>query len=593
MKQIFGLTALTTIIFALHSPSASARQEQLRENLYLAYPPPNHQTTADKIFFIGNAPPQGEVLINDRPIDRSKTGNFAPSFPLEIGENTFTISYQDETIAVTITRLSVQPKIPDRVAFAENSLTPARNITRLPNESICFSAIAPLDAKVSVRLGFKTIPLLPQTDEVDLPPNWAIYTSENQKTYIKIGQYKGCTKISRPGNWGRPLFRLRKDRQTFTKRGPASVTILAADRRNIIEVIADAGVARTGPSTTYSRLTPLPRGTRATVTGSEGDWLRLDYGAWIKASETKILPDLSRSRSIIRSIIAKQVNNSTEIVFPLQNPVPVSVKQGDRTFTLTLHNTTAQTDIIRLDDNPYIKRLDWEQINPTTVEYTFILKSKQQWGYDLKYRGRSLVLTLRHPPRVLSRSKNIGSLKGIKILLDPGHGGKELGARGPTGYPEKEVNLIVAKLLRDELESRGAIVYMTREEDRFVSLGDRVNLINTVRPAIALSIHYNALPDSGNAIDTRGVGMFWYHPMAHDLAVFLESYLVKKLDRPSYGVFWNNLALTRPHTAPAVLLELGFMINPEEFEWISDPQQQTILAVSLADALSEWFATVD
>ena len=444
-----------------------------------------------------------------------------------------------------------------------------------------------------MRLGYKTIPLLPQADQVDLPPNWAIYTSENQNTFIKIGQYKGCTKISREGNLGRPLFRLRLDGKTVTKRSPARVSILSPTRLDVIEVIADAGVARTGPSTTYSRLTPLPRGTRATVTATEGDWLRLDYGAWIKASETKILPTRIQPRSIIRSISAKQVNNSTEIIFPLQNPVPVSVKQGDRTFTLTLHNTTAQTDIIRLNNNPYIKRLDWQQITPTTVEYTFILKQQQQWGYNLKYRGRSLILTLRHPPQTLSFSKNLRSLRGIKILLDPGHGGKELGAKGPTGYPEKEVNLVVSKLLRDELVRRGAIVYMTREEDVFVSLQDRVNFINTVQPTIALSIHYNALPDSGNAIDTKGVGVFWYHPMAHNLAVFLENYLVKNLDRPSYGVFWNNLALTRPHSAPSVLLELGFMINPEEFEWICDPQQQIILATSLADALTEWFASID
>lgn len=592
MKQILGLTALTSIIFAFNSASTSAQQKS-PENLYLAYPPPNHQTTAKQIFLIGNAPPQGQVFINDRLIQRSQTGNFAPTFPLEIGENTFTISYQDEEIEIIVTRVAVQPTIPDRVTFAENSLTPAENIARLPNESICFGAIAPLNATVSVRLGYKTIPLLPQADEVDLPSNLAIYTSENQNTFIKIGQYKGCTKISREGNLGRPLFRLRLYGRTVTKRSPARVSILSPTRLDVIKVIADAGVARTGPSTTYSRLTPLPRGTRATVTGIEGDWLRLDYGAWIKASETKILPTTIQPQSIIRSISAKQVNNSTEIIFPLQNPVPVSVKQGDRTFTLTLHNTTAQTDIIRLDDNPYIKRLDWQQITPTKIKYTFILKQQQQWGYNLKYRGRSLILTLRHPPQALSFSQNLRSLRGIKILLDPGHGGKELGAKGPTGYPEKEVNLIISKLLRDELVRRGAIVYMTREEDVFVSLQDRVNLINTVQPAIALSIHYNALPDSGNAIDTKGVSVFWYHPMAHNLAVFLENYLVENLDRPSYGVFWNNLALTRPHSAPSVLLELGFMINPEEFEWICDPQQQIILATSLADALTEWFASID
>jgi N-acetylmuramoyl-L-alanine amidase len=153
---------------------------------------------------------------------------------------------------------------------------------------------------------------------------------------------------------------------------------------------------------------------------------------------------------------------ATEVIFPLQVPVPVSVQQGDRSFTLTLYNTTAQTDIIRLNDDPVISRLDWQQVAPGQLQYTFNLKSQQQWGYSLRYEGTSLVLSLRHPPRV-SSTQNPKSLAGIKILLDPGHGGPEdTGATGPTGYPEKNVTLIMAKLVREQLQARGATVYMTR-----------------------------------------------------------------------------------------------------------------------------------
>ena len=69
----------------------------------------------------------------------------------------------------------------------------------------------------------------------------------------------------------------------------------------------------------------------------------------------------------------------------------------------------------------------------------------------------------------------------------------------------------------------------------------------------------------------RGISTFWYNTQAHSPAIpFYISTSVNTLDRPDAGVFWNNLALTRPHTAPAILLELGFMINPQEFEWISE-----------------------
>jgi len=189
----------------------------------------------------------------------------------------------------------------------------------------------------------------------------------------------------------------------------------------------------------------------------------------------------------------------------------------------------------------------------------------------------------------VSSSLPTQTLQGITILLDPGHGSEnDLGARGPTGYPEKDVNLVVSTLLRDELIERGATVVMTREGDDDLYPGDRVDIINELEPDLALSIHYNALPDSGDAVNTAGIGTFWYHPQAHSLAVFLHNYLVDTLDRPSYGVFWNNLALTRPTVAPAVLLELGFMINPDEFEWITDPNSQRQLADALADGIVAW-----
>lgn len=558
--------------------------------LFLAYPPDHHQTQSATIFFIGTASPSGEVTINNQPIQRSKAGHFAPSFPLQMGDNTFVLRHNNQEIQIKITRVSAQSEPLLGVAFAKDSLTPKQDIARFPGELICFSAIAPQNATVTAQLKRQTIPLLPQVKTVELPPNSAVLTAQNQVVASVTGQYQGCTSFAEPGNLGRPVFQLSLNNQTITQAATGTVEILPPERLQVIEVVTKTGTARTGPSSDYSRLTPLPQGTVAAVTGKEGEWLRLDYGAWIAQKETQFMTNAIAPHSLIRSITSRKVDGATEIIFPLQIPVPVSIQQGTQTLTLSLYNTTAQTDTIRLDDDPVIQRLDWQQVSPKQVDYTFNLKSKQQWGYDLRYQGTSLILSLRHPPRLVNSQTR--PLEGIKILLDPGHGGKETGAIGPTGYPEKAVTLTVAKLLEQALSDRGATVYLTRETDTDVSLQERVDLIDRLKPAISLSLHYNALPDGGDAIKTDGVSTFWYHPQAHDLAIFLENYLVQALKRPSYGVFWNNLALTRPQIAPAVLLELGFIINPEEFEWIANPQEQQRLAKTLADGITQWFEEV-
>ncbi|MDZ8035352.1 N-acetylmuramoyl-L-alanine amidase [Nostoc sp. DedSLP04] len=590
MKNLLGLVILGCILtssVALAEPS-----------LIVVFPQTNYQTSAQKIFFLGTAPPDGQVLINSKPITRSKAGHFSPSFPLQLGENLFTVRYHNQELKIKVIGLNASPELPQGVAFAKDSLTPAVDIARLPGEVICFGAlaklpegIAPPNANVSVTLANQTIALLPQPQQAQLPSNLAALTGQNQPhAQSSLGNYQGCTTVATAADLGKPQFQLTLDGKTITQPGSGKIEILSRAQLPVFEVTVESGVARTGPSTDYSRLTPLPKGTRATVTGREGEWLRLDYGAWINSKETRILPGAVPSQTIIRSVGYRQLPSATEIVFPLQVPVPVSVQQSEGAFALTLYNTTAQTDIIRLDDDPLIYRLDWQQEAPGQVKYTFNLKKAQQWGYKLRYDGTTLVLALRHPPKIGNTRRKL--LANFKIVLDPGHGGKESGASGPTGYLEKDVNLVVSKLLRDELVKEGATVVMTREDDKEVSLVERQAIISQEEPAIALSIHHNSLPDDGDAEKTKGFGAFWYQPQAHSLAIFLQNYVVKKLGRPSYGVFWDNLALTRPADAPSVLLELGFMSNPDEFEQVVNPEEQKKMAKAIAQGITEWVRSV-
>ena len=362
-------------------------------------------------------------------------------------------------------------------------------------------------------------------------------------------------------------------------------------------MIAVEADARTGASTDFSRLTPLPKGTKAVITAKQGDWLRLDYGGWVRKSMVEIEDMEALPRSIVKSINTKrfitQVDKNniwTELTIPLEVPVPIAIVQGDRTMMLTLYNVTAQTDTISIAPDSIINKIDWAQPEPDKVTYTINLKPKQQWGYKVRYEGTNLVLSFKHPPIIAStNSPESQPLKDIKILLDAGHGGKEdLGSRSPTGYPEKNATLITSQLLQTELQNRGAKVVMTRNDDSDVDLAARIAKINQEEPTLSISIHYNALPDDGDAINTVGVGAFWYNAQAEDFAKFINTYIANKLNRRNYGVYWNNLALARPTIAPSVLLELGFMINPVEFEWIIDPQQQKLLATTLADGITEW-----
>ena len=250
---------------------------------------------------------------------------------------------------------------------------------------------------------------------------------------------------------GNPTYKLEVNTPTpitVSQAAPGKIQILSPVNLDIAEVKVDSGITRTGAGSDLCRLTPLPKGTKAAITarqmgnnnGKQANWVRLDYGAWMLADQVQVNTGVAvPPKTIVKSVTSQERPGSTDVIFPLQVAVPLSLDRGQNTFTLTLYNTTAQTDIIKFNDNPVVSGLNWKQTAPGVVQYVFNLKSKQQWGYKVKYQGSSLVLSLRHPPK-LDRSNINKPLAGMKILLDPGHGGKDSGALGPNGYAEKDAN---------------------------------------------------------------------------------------------------------------------------------------------------------
>ncbi|TYQ24790.1 N-acetylmuramoyl-L-alanine amidase [Pseudanabaena sp. UWO310] len=605
MRRLIGI--LTIAIFSFLVVTATSAQNFVPPTqLHLTYPPLQHTTNSDRLFFIGTAPKDGNVSINGKLIQRSEAGHFAPSLPLQLGENNFNIKYvnlagepnRDRQINVKVLRESRITLPPQNIGFIKDSLFPSVDIARQPNERICFEAIATPNATVLARVGDREIPLLPRRRNTQLPPNSSVLTGNNQATEESpSGYFRGCASFENASKLGQPEYEMRfKDRsgdRIVKEKATGTVEILSPTHVQVAKITAIVADARTGASTDFSRLTPLPQGTKAVITGKQGAWLRLDYGGWVRKSMIAIEEDAENfANSNVRSINTRRIIDHdqawTEVTIPLEIPIPIAIVQSDRTFALTLYNVTAQTDTISIAPDTIINKLDWVQSDSHKVTYTLSLKPKQQWGYQVRYQGTNLILLLKHPP-VLTAAKDRQPLEGVKILLDAGHGGNEdLGARSPTGYPEKYATLTTATLLQSELQNRGVNVVMTRTEDRDVDLGTRVTKIEQEQPTLAISLHYNALPDDGDALNTSGMGAFWYNPQAEDFAKFINTYVSQKLARPNYGVYWNSLALTRPTIAPSVLLELGFMINPVEFEWIVDRQQQKLLAATLADGITEW-----
>jgi N-acetylmuramoyl-L-alanine amidase len=124
---------------------------------------------------------------------------------------------------------------------------------------------------------------------------------------------------------------------------------------------------------------------------------------------------------------------------------------------------------------------------------------------------RVVVDVARNPPGVRGR----GARQVARVVLDPGHGGRDVGAVGPAGVREKDVTLDVAHRVAPILAAQGVQVVLTRDDDRFVSLEERTARANAVAADLFVSIHCNASEGHGR----RGIETYVLDTTRDEIAV--------------------------------------------------------------------------
>lgn len=178
------------------------------------------------------------------------------------------------------------------------------------------------------------------------------------------------------------------------------------------------------------------------------------------------------------------------------------------------------------------------------------------------------------------------SLNGAVIVLDPGHGGEDVGAlNGNTSLIEKELNLKTAHKLKQKLEEKGAQVIMTRETDQWVELTDRPKMSNENLADVFISIHYDASTES----TWNGTSTYYFHEGDYDLANAINTQL-KNLGMDNRGTEYGNFQVLRENQRPALLLELGFMTNPKDVKTILNKDFNDKASQEIIIGLENYFA---
>ncbi len=236
-------------------------------------------------------------------------------------------------------------------------------------------------------------------------------------------------------------------------------------------------------------------------------------------------------------------------------------------------------------------------------------------------------------PVVASKgSSKKGQKRDKTIVIDAGHGGKDAGAIGYKQRMEKHLVLDMALQLGKELKSRGYKVYYTRQKDEFINLRDRTKVANDKNADLFVSLHANAAPNEAKKLSMKGLETFFLSPdrsersknvaalenqsdmeemdfysketflnvfnrekivLSNKVAIDVQSSMLKSVKK-KYSVedggvreapFWVLVGATMP----SVLIELGYISNPDECDNMFKPQYQKHLVDGISDGIDQYY----
>ncbi|TFD92384.1 SH3 domain-containing protein [Jeotgalibacillus sp. R-1-5s-1] len=183
-------------------------------------------------------------------------------------------------------------------------------------------------------------------------------------------------------------------------------------------------------------------------------------------------------------------------------------------------------------------------------------------------------------------SEPVTSIADATIVIDAGHGGRDGGTIGASGTLEKSITLRTAEILYHKLSSAGANVIMTRQDDRYIALHQRVAISQEHNADAFVSIHYDSVDDRS----VRGYTTYFYGGPDEELASAIHTGLEDQMTIRNRGVQFGNFLVLRDNTAPSALIELGFISNPSEEASVTNDRFREIAATGIYNGLTEYFS---
>ncbi|ATW25533.1 N-acetylmuramoyl-L-alanine amidase [Candidatus Formimonas warabiya] len=382
---------------------------------------------------------------------------------------------------------------------------------------------------------------------------------------------------------------------------------------------------RSGPGTTFSKITSFPQGTKVTAIDLKNDWYQISWSTgqgWIASwlvepAPEKEATDIPAEQGIqgevvedlppgqpegtdVQSLSWNWTKTGSGIKITVQGTQPLGYSEkilaGEPKILLEFAGALKDGSNTETIDESGITKIEAKAEKDCSALVVY-LSEEIPYQTGLSPDGCALTINTAY-----SGDMTYSGPTGKTVVIDPGHGisqsgdGYDPGAIGAGGLHESDVVLDIGQKVGDLLTREGFNVILTRPGRENLTLEGRPQIANEACADVFVSIHCNA---SLNAT-LNGTTTYFYAPVGSSLeeqravrqrlAAAVQSRLLEGLGRKDLGVREENYAVLRYTTVPSILVETAFISNSEEEVLLSDEQFRNQVAVSIVNGLKDFFS---
>ena len=527
---------------------------QKNTKLAVHSPQNNSKVQSSYISVSGTTAAGQSVTVNGISATVSSRGYFSAYVPLNVGKNSIVVRSAGKRVDLSIERIDPKPSdaILDMASFYPNG-----RLAHNCGDVVAFSVQGDAQYGMELTNGMLTIPFLYENGEF-----FARWT---------VPSLQGVDKLDLDG------FKLIAKRgEEIVQEFPVELemSLVADGAEQTYRLLGDAYLFDESVGGSQMDHPPLAEGSEVTAIAEEGARLLLKNGYWIE--KNLVSTDLFEPRP---------AGNYDYETVTLQGDAPMDYSVFADENGIYVESNNGRDAPLKATSETMKLKLETEYKESGTA---LRIRSKANLniaGYELLPSENSLQVKLR-----LQSNK----LRGKTILLDAGHGGKDVGALGPAGKSsptESELNLLLTLYLKRELENAGATVLLTRQEDTFLELSERVQISENTTPDLFISLHHNSVDQTTDFNKVSGGLVLYSSEISKPLAEQISQNLWAGIgENSSVEVRRQSLLVCRQTRCPSILIEAGYLCNPQEYELLCDADNTEKIAKNIVVGLKNYFA---